>query len=97
MIQKNGRVKEYFLSTCGYIYKWFGERKLPDSSNSVSSSSIEILLQLDFLKDNLALFKCGPLKPFMLEDTMGITKTEDALIESSPKPTKVLKKHNTQL
>lgn len=70
-----------------HIYQWLGEGIVPDSSISVSFSSIEILLQPEFPKENnLARLKFVPLNPVILEDTMGITKTDEALIGSSPKP-----------
>lgn len=60
---------------------------MPVSNNSASSPSIEIVLQPEFLKDKiLALSSLFPRKPVIFDDTIGITKTADALIESSPKP-----------
>lgn len=42
------------------------------------------------LIDNiLALSRPFPLNPVILEDTIGITRIADALIESSPKPNAV--------
>jgi hypothetical protein len=53
----------------------------------VASSSIGILLQPEFLIDKiLARSSALPLKPFILDDIIGITRTEDALMVSSPKP-----------
>lgn len=57
------------------------------SSIFTASSSIEILLQPEFLEDRiLARSNPLPLKPVIFDDTMGITRTADALIESSPIP-----------
>jgi len=57
------------------------------SSNFVASSSIGILLQPEFLIDKILERSSPlPLKPFILDDIIGITRTEDALIVSSPKP-----------
>lgn len=54
---------------------------------SVTSSCVEILFQPGPLRGkNLDLSELVPLKPVILEDTIGITSTEDALIESSPNP-----------
>lgn len=57
------------------------------SSNLIASSSAGILLQPEFLMDKiLALSRPLPLKPVILDDIIGITRTEDALMVSSPKP-----------
>ena len=51
------------------------------------SSSIGILLQPIFLMAKyLARSAALPLNPVIFDDTMGITRTEDALIVSSPNP-----------
>ena len=57
------------------------------SSTFVSSSSNEILLQSGFLMEkNFDRSNPVPLKPVILDDTIGITSIADALSESSPKP-----------
>lgn len=70
-----------------YIYQGLEGTIALVSSNLVASSSIGILLQTEFLIDKiLARSSPLPLKPVILDDIIGITKTEDALIVSSPKP-----------
>ena len=57
------------------------------SGVSKSSSSFKRLLQLEDRRGiNFDRSKMVPLRPVILEETMGITKTEDALSDSSPKP-----------
>jgi hypothetical protein len=57
------------------------------SSIFAPSSSIEILLQPAFRKEKIfARSNPFPLKPVIFDDIMGITRTADALIESSPTP-----------
>lgn len=56
------------------------------SSNFPASSSPGILLQPEFLIDNiLARSSPVPLNPVILDDIIGITRTEDALMVSSPR------------
>ena len=56
-------------------------------SSTFASSSNEILLQSDFLMEkSFERSNPVPLKPVILDDTIGITSTADALSESSPKP-----------
>lgn len=54
---------------------------------SVTFSSAGILFQPGpLIGKNFDLSELVPLKPVILEDTIGITSTEDALMESSPNP-----------
>jgi len=57
------------------------------SINFPAASSIGILLQPEFLMDKiLARSSPLPLNPVILDDIIGITRTDEALMVSSPKP-----------
>lgn len=56
-------------------------------SSTFVSSSNGTLLQSGFLvENNFGRSNTVPLKPVILDDTMGITSTADAFSETSPKP-----------
>lgn len=70
-------------------YQGLGGSPALVSNNFAPSSSIEMPLQSEpefFRLKSLALSSLFPLKPFIFDDTIGITRTADALIESSPSP-----------
>lgn len=70
-----------------YHYQGLGGTNGLVSINFPASSSTGILLHPEFLMDKiLALSSPVPLNPVILDDIIGITRTEDALMVSSPKP-----------